>query len=147
MIRRRPRLKLAFMRIPAGQQGMTLIEVLVALLIIGIVAVTYLAGLSTSSKAVILNSENITAESLAKSQMEYIKRQPYDATSPVEYAELDLDQKLIDAGYDIDVQVQLMNPRGDTNNNDDGLQRIIITILHNEVAVHRLEGYKCFTGQ
>jgi prepilin-type N-terminal cleavage/methylation domain-containing protein len=131
----------------AAQQGMTLIEVLIAMGIIAAVALIYLSGMTTSSKAVMINQEQITGESLAKSQMEYIKRQPYDAVSPVEYAVLDLDPDLIAAGYDMKVEVQLMNPRGDSVHNDDGLQKIIITITHNGNIVFTLEGYKCFTGQ
>jgi prepilin-type N-terminal cleavage/methylation domain-containing protein len=137
----------AFHLMTAAQHGMTLIEVLIALGIIAAIAVIYLSGMSTSSKATIINQEQITGESLAKSQMEYIKRQPYDATNPVEYAVMDLDPDLVAAGYDIQVVVQLMNPRGDSIHNDDGLQKIVITITHNGETVYTLEGYKCFTGQ
>jgi len=147
MTRSRLRLPPAFVLLPAGQRGMTLIEVLIALGIIAAVAVTFLAGMSASSSRVIINSENITAESLAKTQMEYVKRQPYDAIGTPEYAELVLDPDLIAADYAIDVAVQLMNPKGDSPNNDDGLQMIIITIKHHGNTVHTLEGYKSFTGQ
>jgi len=147
MIKSRPRLSPASIRMLTEQQGMTLMEVLIALLIIGMVAVTYLAGMSTSSKAVIASQEQVIGESLAKSQLESVKRQPYDAIGTPEYTEIDLDPDLIAVGYDLQVEVQLMNPRGDTDVNDDGLQRIIITITRDGETVFTLEGYKCFTGQ
>lgn len=125
------------------QQGMTLIEVLIALGIIAAVATVYLATMSTSSRAVIVAQEQVTGENLAKAQMEYVKRQPYDAISPPEYATLEQ----IPAGYDIITQVDLMNPRGDTDTNDDGIQKITITVTRSEKTVFTLEGYKSFTGQ
>ncbi len=50
---------------------------MVALAILGLVGVAFLSGLATTSKAVMISQENVTAESLAKSQIEYIKAQSY----------------------------------------------------------------------
>jgi len=127
------------------ERGMTLIEVLIALSIIAAVAVIFLAGMSTSSKAAIVNQHQVIGENLAKSQLEYIKRQPYDAISPIEYAQLDPGQ--IPSAYAIQIVAVPMNPRGDSEMNDDGLQKITITITNNGETVFTLEGYKCFTGQ
>jgi type II secretory pathway pseudopilin PulG len=122
---------------------MTLIEVLVALGILAAVATTFLVSMSTSSTAVVVTQEQVSGESLAKSQMESIKQQDYRVDQ--QYVELALDQKDIDAGYDIQIVVQCMNPRGDTTNNDDGLQRITVTITCGGKTVFTLEGYKRFT--
>ncbi len=128
------------------QQGMTLIEVLIALGILAAVATVYLASMTTNSRAVIINQEQVTGENLAKAQMESIMRQPYDAVSPPEYAEIDAAQ--IPDGYDINaISVELMNPKGDAATNDDGLQKITITITRGEKTVFTLEGYKYFTGE
>jgi type II secretory pathway pseudopilin PulG len=124
---------------------MTLVEVLIAMGIIAAVAVTYMSATSTSSNMVLFSREQITAESLAKSQMEYVKRQPYDAISPVQYTKLDADD--IPEGYDIVVTPVLQNPRGDAQATDDGIQLIIITITHHGEDIFTLEGYKSFTGQ
>jgi prepilin-type N-terminal cleavage/methylation domain-containing protein len=128
-----------------GERGLTLIEVLVALSILAAVSTTFLLGMTTSSKAVMVNKEQITAESLAKSQMEYIKRQDYRVD--LQYDKITLSQDEIDAGYDVDIMAEYMDPRGDGTDNDDALQKITITVTHNGEATFTLEGYKCFIGQ
>lgn len=132
-----------------GQRGLTLIEVLIALGILGAVAVVYLASMSTSSTAVMVNQEQVTGENLAKSQMEYIKRQAYDAVNDPPVYNKTIPQDMLDQGYDIvmPITAQRMNPKLDDPNNDDGLQKITITVTHNGEKVYTLEGYKCFTGQ
>jgi len=125
------------------EKGFSLVETLVALSIMSFVAVAFLSGLSTSSKAVVTNQEQITAESLAKSQMEYIKRQCYRVD--LQYNELASDQ--IPTGYDIEITPAYIDPRGDGSTNDDGLQKIVITISRDAETVFTLEGYKYFIGQ
>ena len=61
-----------------NERGFSLIEVLIALAILGLVAVAFLSGLAIASKSIILADERTTAESLARSQMEYVKQQPYE---------------------------------------------------------------------
>jgi prepilin-type N-terminal cleavage/methylation domain-containing protein len=123
------------------ERGMTLIEVLVALGILAAVATTFLVSMATSSKAVVVTQEQVSGESLAKSQMESIKQQDYRVDQ--QYTKLDQDQ--IPTGYDIQIVVQCMNPRGDTTHNDDGLQLVTINITYGGKTVFTLEGYKRFT--
>jgi prepilin-type N-terminal cleavage/methylation domain-containing protein len=56
-----------------SSRGFTLIEVLIAIAILGTIAITFLGALSTSSMAFIVADERATAQSLARSQMEYVK--------------------------------------------------------------------------
>jgi prepilin-type N-terminal cleavage/methylation domain-containing protein len=131
---------------PNSEQGLNLIEVLVALGILGMVAVTFLLGMSTSSHAVVTNKVSVSAEGLAKSQMESIQRQTYDSVhDPPQYSLLDSSQ--IPAGYSIQITAERMNPQGDSPANDDGLQKIIVAVSNRGNVVFTLEGYKCFTGQ
>jgi prepilin-type N-terminal cleavage/methylation domain-containing protein len=123
-----------------GQRGLTLIETLIALAILAAVAVVFLVGMTTSTRGVIVTQEQVSGEGLAKSQMESIKQQDYR----VDQLYTKLDQAQIPTGYDIGIMVQPMNPRGDTTHNDDGLQRITITITHGGKTVFTLEGYKRF---
>jgi len=58
-------------------RGFTLIEVLVALALVGIIAITFAGGLSTASQAALTGDIRATAESLARSQMEYVRSQVY----------------------------------------------------------------------
>lgn len=60
-----------------GQKGQSLIEVLMAVAILGVVTVAFLSALATGSKAVILADKQTTAESLTRSELEYVKSQPF----------------------------------------------------------------------
>ena len=60
------------------ENGFTLVEVLVALSIMAMVAVIFLLALVMAGKAVLLAQEKTIAESIARSQIEYVKQQGYD---------------------------------------------------------------------
>jgi prepilin-type N-terminal cleavage/methylation domain-containing protein len=62
-------------------RGLTMIEVLIAIAILGIISITFLSALSTSSLSVGLADERTVAESLARRQMEYVKNQGYNPAS------------------------------------------------------------------
>lgn len=126
-----------------AERGLTLIEVLIALGIFAAVATTFLFSMSTSTKAVITTQEHVSAESLAKSQMEYIKHQDYRVD--MLYTKLDIPADY--AGYNIVITGQRMNPRGDSAGNDDGIQLIRIAITRGGKTVFTLEGYKRFSSQ
>jgi type II secretory pathway pseudopilin PulG len=130
-----------------GQLGLTLIETLIALAILAAVGGVFLAGMTTSSRAVIIGQEQVTGESLAKSQMEAIKLWAYDDdNNPPTYEAAKLTD--IPVGYTINIAAERLeaNPNNDPAE-DDGLQKITITITRGEKTVFTLEGYKCFIGQ
>ncbi|MBE9482951.1 MAG: type II secretion system protein, partial [Chloroflexi bacterium] len=60
-----------------NEKGFSLVEVLVALALLGIIGAAFLGGIATASKAILIADKRTTAESLARSQMEYVKEQPY----------------------------------------------------------------------
>jgi len=60
-----------------SEKGYSLVEVLIAIAIMGTVAVAFLSALATSSRALILADERTTAESIARSEIEYVKSQPF----------------------------------------------------------------------
>jgi prepilin-type N-terminal cleavage/methylation domain-containing protein len=60
-----------------SSRGFSLIEVSIAIALIGVLAVAILGSLSYASTVLIITDRQATAESLAKSQMEYVKSQNY----------------------------------------------------------------------
>jgi len=142
-----------------NEKGFSLIEVVIALLLMGIIGVALLSGLATASKAIFIADERATAESLARSQMEYVKNQAYDTAADydagvpgsgeVTYAEI-----TAPAGYTIwsvnragDTVEDIIGVPWDTENNlpvdsDVGLQRIKLVIKHDVKEVITLEDYK-----
>jgi len=93
-----------------GQKGFTLIEVLIGLLIFGAIGVTMMSGLFTGYRSLDISEERTFAESLAKSQVEYIKDQGYvsviryDAENPDNrYATVDISADMASAGYTVEI--------------------------------------------
>jgi len=129
-----------YLRYLRGQCGLTLIETLISLSILGLVAGIFLSGMSVSSKAVMISQKRMSVESVAKSQMEYIMNQEYDGNNPPEYEQLD--ETDIPEGYEITIIAERLDPKGDGFDEDDGLQMIAVIVEHNEEETVRLEGYK-----
>lgn len=113
-----------------NERGVTLAETLVALAIFGIVAVVFLSGLTISSKAVMVNQERVAAESLAKSQMEYVRAQDYAAS----YSEIAIPADLAAQGYGVGIGVEDVHV--------DELQKITVTIDRGGDILFTLVGYK-----
>jgi len=117
-----------------SERGFGLVEVLVALALLGIIAAAFSMGLFASSKSVLLSDNLTTAEGLARTMMEDIKDGPfmgddaydaYYATSiPAEYG---------DIGYSYTIAGETIEA---------GLQKITVTISHSGVEILELEGYK-----
>ncbi len=123
-----------------GQQGMTLLETLVALAIMGAVAVTFLTALAMTSQAAIISQERVSAESLAQSQTEYVKTLAYDDTNnPPQY---DVDPALeIPAGYSVQVNAERIDIDPDSSG-DDGLQKITVAISREGTLLFTVVSYK-----
>lgn len=124
----------------SDQCGITLVETLVSLAILGLVAGIFITGMGISSKAVMISQKRISVESVAKSQMEYIMNQEYDVNNPPQYEKLD--ESDIPNGCDITIVAERLDPRGDGFDEDDGLQIITVIVEHNEEEAVQLVGYK-----
>ena len=110
-----------------NEKGSTLIEVLVALALLGIISVLFLTGLANSSTARVTADTRVSAKILAETLIDDIKKQSYessyDITIPEEYD-----------GYTANLTVQAM-----ANGN---IQKLIITIEHLDREVLTLESFK-----
>jgi len=96
------------MKVRNSQKGFLLIEILVGLALMGIIAVGFTNGLSTTFKGVAVSQERVTAESLAKSQIEYIKVQDYIPVAEYDpvtncYELIDIPADLDAAGYTVEI--------------------------------------------
>lgn len=112
-----------------SEKGSSLMETIVALGLLGIIAVTFLSATATSSSGRLIADEHASARILAESQLENLKKQTYAFSydpvpvPPEEYP-----------GYFSTVDVDNMR-----NGN---IQKITVTIRHHNRDVTTLEGYK-----
>ncbi|UCD53824.1 MAG: type II secretion system protein [Dehalococcoidia bacterium] len=128
-----------------NEAGFSLVETLVALAILGSIAVVFLSGLATAAKATFIADERATAESITRSQIEYVQSQDYIDYSVLdheEYEELALD---VDSVYSIELTAAPIDP--DTgqplpSDQDDGMQKITVTVQRGEKSVLTVEDYK-----
>lgn len=128
-------------RVLRGEQGITLTEVLVTMAITGIVTVAFLTSMSATSKAVMVSQERVTAENLAKSQMEYMRSQQYDElNTPPQYLLLPAGD--IPENYAIVITAERLDPEGDGSSDDDELQKLTVIVNHDGAEAFRLEGYR-----
>ena len=103
-----------------GNKGFAFIETAVALALLGTVAAVFIGTIGTATKATIVADEQVTAESLVRSEIEYVKdcTYQYDAT---EYP--------IDPALDIPSGWSMPNPAVEAlHGTDDGIQKITITV-------------------
>ena len=119
-----------------GEKGFSLIEVVIALGILGIIAAAYLGSLANASQSLAVADERATAESLARSQMEYIKKESYSTDN---YSAPTIPPEYTAAGYTTTITFEVIKA---------DLERIRITVMHNGKSIITsgsdctLEGYK-----
>lgn len=126
------------------ERGFTLIEILVAILLLGIIGVAFFGGLSTASRVIILGDERATSESLARTEMEYVRNQDY-YLAPWSYEIPDTDPPDWDlthtlpagySGYYVTVTAETLSGP------DNGIQKITIIVEHPDKEVIKLVSYK-----
>ena len=139
-------------------RGFTLIEVTIAIALLGIIAVAILAALSTASMALIIADGRATAESLARSQMEYVKNQSYQGLY-IDYSESGHDEYDEIEGYTDNYTLETtVEPIDPTDNKpypylegdgcfqqDVGIQKITVTVSYHTVGAQNREVERQFT--
>jgi prepilin-type N-terminal cleavage/methylation domain-containing protein len=130
-------------------RGFTLVEVLITVALIGAIAVAFFSFMSAAASALIHADERTIAESLARSQLEFVKNQVYkpEATYtkipdiPVGYTIWSVDSD--GAVVNDDASDPIIAVPWDSDNNkpavgsDTGLQMVALVIEHKDVG-----GYK-----
>ena len=112
------------------QRGLGLVETLVAVAILGTSVVAFAVALSAVSIAVGKQDEEVVAQSLVQTQLEYTKSYPYDPEATT-YPTVDTPE-----GYVISVDVASIP---DT---DADIQKITVTISRESVDLIIVEDYK-----
>lgn len=117
-------------------RGFSLVEELVSLAIVSMGLIMLVAMISTGSKGVASSVDHVTAEGLARSQIEQIKGASYSGTySPVSAP----------TGYSIDITVDYWDSglgsfvSSDTGS---GLQRITVGISRGSNTILQVQDYK-----
>ncbi len=144
-----------------NEKGFTLIGVMIALALLGVIAVALLGALATASHAIIVADEHATAESIARSQMEYAKNQDYIIATDYDPGTPGSGQVVYELITDIPdgyvicsidrngyiVPNTVFGVPWDSLNNqpadaDSGIQRISLIIRHYDKEIITLENYK-----
>ncbi len=122
---------------------MVLLEVLLAVALLGMLAVSSISSLATAGKADFINNERSDAECLASSQIEHIKNQDYiDFTDPY-HGEYEL--VIMPSNYTVTVTTVPVNPDSGqplASGEDMGIQKITVQVQHYSKQVTTLECYK-----
>ena len=118
------------LRVLQDERGLSLVESLIAVAIVGTTAVVFVVALSTGSIAVRENNQEVVAQSLARTQLEYTKGYPYDPI-PASYPTVNAT-----AGYAISVNVTA------TPDTDTDIQKITVTISREGEDILTVVDYK-----
>jgi len=114
-----------------GEYGIGLVEALISVAILGLALTALLSAVSTGSMAVSRTDERVTAENLARSQLEYTKSQPYQ-TLPASYATVTPSPD----DYGVTVAAEPV-PGGDGS-----ITKITVTVTRNSKELLVAEDYK-----
>lgn len=129
-----------------GQQGFTLVEVLIALAILGLVGVSAMSAINVSSRTILTSREQTIAESLTRSAIEYAKQIPYDSGEPFEYI---ISEDIIDTDgppyygeYRIGDDPDVNKVSATLVEGQPGLQKITVKVYRNNRLISATEAYK-----
>jgi len=127
-----------------GSRGFSMLEVVIAIALLGIIAVSVLAALQTAALALISADRRATAESLARTQMEWVRYSDYDDVLEEGHPEYSLDsqiQSTLPPDFSVVTTAIRLNKDVDPND-DDGIQQITVTVSHQDRVVVTLEDFK-----
>jgi len=130
-----------------SSRGFSMLEVVIAIALLGIIAVSVLSALQTAALALISADRRATAESIARTQMEWVRYSDYDDDPGEGHPSYSLDTQiesrlLLDyPNYSVETTAIRLDKDEDPNN-DDGIQEITVAVSHDGRIVVTLEDYK-----
>ena len=117
-----------------SEKGISTLEVLLAIVILGVVAIAFLSSIGTATQATVITREQAVAESLVRSEAEYVKGcgYQYDAS------EYPVDPTLtIPEGWTVPPPAVVP-----VHGSDDGIQEVTVSAQCNEETVLSIVIYK-----
>jgi len=127
------------LRLPRGQKGLTLIEVLIAVGILSAIGVTLLNAIDSSNRAIGIVDSKITAMNLAITNLETIRETEFKDSYSNDTASI-----VIPPHYEKNIRLEYSSD-GETwseTYTDETLQRIIISISQQGKPTYSLCSYK-----
>jgi prepilin-type N-terminal cleavage/methylation domain-containing protein len=126
-----------------GSRGLSMLEVVIAIALLGIIAVSVLSALQTAALALISADRRATAESFARTQMEWVRYSDYDEELGEGHPEYIRDPQItLPPDYSVDTTAIRLDPDNDGDNDDDGIQEITVTVSHAGQVIVTLEDFK-----
>lgn len=116
-----------WLKVTQNEKGLGLVEAVVAVAVTGVTVVAFVAALSTGSIAVAELDQEVVAQRLTRTQLEFIKGSAYDTS----YTSISTP-----AGYTISIDVDAI-PGADSD-----IQEITVTIFRDGNEILRIEDYK-----
>ncbi len=113
-----------------GEEGVGLVDSLAAVAILGVALVSVVVALSVGMITVRQGEQEMVAQSLVQSQLEYVKGYPYSPGATT-YPLIDTPE-----GYSLSVEVSSI-PDTDTD-----IQKITVTVFHDGEAILEVEDFK-----
>ncbi len=130
-----------------SQSGISFVEILAALSIVAVITIAFISGMNGAFKGIEMSQERVAAESLAKSQVEYIKVQDfvevatYNPADPANRYELiDISSDLVGAGYTVEINPPQIVISGVQQGFE--LQSITVVVKRNGEAKLRMSFYR-----
>ena len=110
-----------------GEKGISLIDTIAAVALLGVISASFLGGLATTSNSRVSADERASSKILAETIMEHVRKQPYATT--YEFTIPD----------DFPGYTATINATKQRNNN---IQLVRVTVHHRDRDVFSLESYK-----
>ncbi len=118
------------------QRGFTLLEMIIAIAIVGVTAVTFLRGFSTASIGAAQFDQRETAKNMAESVMEYVRTQPYNTSNYTLNTTVNSTYRNAYPGYTENISTSNVTGRPGR------IQKITVIISRQNKELFRLQSYK-----